>query len=661
MNNNKLKQSNYKKSFFKCTDGSAIIAFAIMIPAIFVCMFMSINYAQTLRNRARISEATNEASLVVSAQDKGAFYEDDGWYRLYARLTAMAYVNYFLYRDISFFPIAKGASIDVKYNKDKREYYVSYKQKSAPLIGSIFNVWNSESDLGNNTKSYGNVRKNDSLASHDIAFVVDFSGSATCQYGDASCNAYTENSNSQRRLDYMKKAIIDIIEKYKDHPQYHFAFVPYDIGVPVASTQTSNRDLKVGYNCSIMYELKPQYKSLNYKFWANKNIAYHKWRSLKESGKFGDYGNSYNYFNSPERRNMIYYYLDYSNYLYYSKILGPALGADDDRKLVDRGLCYIRNGGGQSGAARLACGTANEYYPLDPRNQNTIETQYASMVSLYDSMFSGNNPNVHYSFANIETIDVWATLMKLQSGDFESMIIDFERPLAPPTADFSPFQGMCQSPLYSSGFMSEEMLSLSGEDKLKKASEKLRTVISSDHVKLPYLIPFSDDINHTNNLLNVLKNSDWKPGGGTDTMTALLRTVPEMAKGKSDHKAIIIITDGKDDAGADILRDKFLDIHICYEIGRQLKSSENERKGYIARAAESVSFYYIKLDPAANSKDKNDVESFEQFGKWWDGCTRYNGRSFAAHDYEDLFKHLAKIIKLETGNFINRNQPNNAE
>ncbi|MWP62646.1 VWA domain-containing protein [Gilliamella sp. Pas-s25] len=660
MNNNKSKQSNYKKSFFKCTDGSAIIAFAIMIPAILVCMLMSINYTQTLRNRARISEATNEASLFLDISDYGPHYSAHGsgyTYHLDDKRGALRYINYFLYRKISN-DLVNSASIDVKYDKDKQEYYVIYKQKFDSLIGSNLNIWNSELDqpaiVGNNTKSYGNTRKYDIFDTFDIAFIVDFSGSTTCQYSDVSCNAYTEaNNNSQRRLDYTKKAMIDIIEKYKDRPEYHFAFVPYDIGVPVVSTQTSNRDLKVGYNCSIMYELKPQYKSLNYKFWANKNIAYQIWRSLKERGEFRNYDYlNYNYFS--RKRNTVYSYLDYSNYLYYSKILGPALGADDDRKLVDRGLCYIRNGGGQSGAARLACGTANEYYPLDPRNKNTIETQYASMVSLYDNMFSGNNPSVHYSFANIETIDVSATLRKLDSfSDLESMIIDFERPLAPPTADFSPFQGMCQSPLYSSGFMSEEMLSLSDEDKLKKASEKLRTVISSNHVKLPYLIPFSDDINHTNNLLNVLKNSDWKPGGGTDTMTALLRTIPEMAKGRSKHKAMIIISDGKDDAGADILRDRFIDRGVCYLALRGLESREFEARGYIAKAAEDARIFYIKLDPnARGGSNYNDTD----FGKWTRCVDHGFGMHlFVAHDYQSLSKELAKIFKFETGNFINKN------
>ena len=60
--NNPLKQNNPKLSFLKCTSGSVVITMAVMLPAIFACMAFSINQTYTMRNRAQLSEATNEAS-----------------------------------------------------------------------------------------------------------------------------------------------------------------------------------------------------------------------------------------------------------------------------------------------------------------------------------------------------------------------------------------------------------------------------------------------------------------------------------------------------------------------------------------------------------------------------------------------------------------------
>ena len=60
-NNNLLKQNNPKLSFMKCTSGAVALTMAIMLPAIFTCLAFSINQAYTMRNRSKLSEATNEA------------------------------------------------------------------------------------------------------------------------------------------------------------------------------------------------------------------------------------------------------------------------------------------------------------------------------------------------------------------------------------------------------------------------------------------------------------------------------------------------------------------------------------------------------------------------------------------------------------------------
>ncbi|WP_334322721.1 TadE/TadG family type IV pilus assembly protein, partial [Gilliamella apicola] len=96
-NNNQLNNKNHKDSFLKCTSGSIAISMAIMLPAIFICMAFSINQAYTMRNRAMISEATNEASLAVIAIDNRNVNDEA---KKQNRTLALNYINYFISKEI---------------------------------------------------------------------------------------------------------------------------------------------------------------------------------------------------------------------------------------------------------------------------------------------------------------------------------------------------------------------------------------------------------------------------------------------------------------------------------------------------------------------------------------------------------------------------------
>ncbi|OCG22546.1 MULTISPECIES: TadE/TadG family type IV pilus assembly protein [unclassified Gilliamella] len=651
-NNNKLKRKNYKKSFLQCTAGNIIISFAIMFPAMFICMYFSIDQTQNMRTRARISEATNEASLAVVAinnkiRDQKALEKNIK--------IALNYINYFMNQTRE--DLIGLSRATITYDKDKKEYYVRYVQEFASLLDSDggFVALNQNTVITNNEETYGNTRKYYTPDSVGIAFISDFSGSATCQYSDSSCNNYSQGLNNDRkRLDYMKKAIVDIIDNYKKEPQFNFALVPYDIGVPVPfdPNEVNNKEKSQNpagggsYACSLMYKMKSPFDSVDYNFWANKNIAYPKWNKLKKNDLISNYV-TYDYF--ADFKNTVYYYLDYYNYLYYSKIIGPAKGLNDNESLVDGGLCRKRHNIERvnMGSTRYACGENNTDYPLNQENKNTIESQYGKVVQLYDYMFSNDYPDVHYSFANTKTVDVKGTIDTLFSG-MNVNTITFNRPISPAITDFSPFQGMCQSPLYSNEIMSEKVINMPNSKRLEEASKHISKFKLS-----PHLIPFSDDSEHNIKLLNSIKSADWQPGGGTDTMTALLRTVPVMARGNTiNNKVMIIITDGKDDAGADVLRDEFLDNNVCQSIREGLKSEQNQENGYIDQAAKNAAIYYIKLDPNAGYL-KTDSEYERAFGKWFTKCM--NGHKQFLHeasDYKTLYDAINRIIEVETGNFV---------
>ncbi|OCG61313.1 TadE/TadG family type IV pilus assembly protein [Gilliamella sp. Nev3-1] len=628
--NKQVKRLNDQKSFFKCTAGNALIFFAIMAPAICACMFISFNYNETLSNRARISEATNEASLAIAALNNKNV---DSTAREENKRIALSYINYFLNQEISDALSANAnISIDFDSRNDIQEYHVSYTQKFGSLFGKEREgsgddwgtlLYNS-SNVTNNTESYGNARKVSSDGTGvAIAFIADFSGSATCKYNDPSCNKYSEVNYNQLRVDYMKEVIVDIVDRYKGVQDYDFALIPYDIGVPTppdVPPHTLSGDAYNVYNCSVLYKMKPPYDTVDYNFWANKNMA----TNISFFGDRPDFDRD---------GNMIYYYLDYYFYLFYSKIIEPSMS---------RNMCRERNQNNnpfQNGESRYACNENAADYPLKQANKDKIKNQYNSVAKLYNSMYSGSNANVHYSFANTETVNVIGTIDALFS-DMDNNIITFNRPVTP-TGDFSPFYGMCQSPLYNLGVISENMVGKSNGRMYEIASGKLKDKYNRDrNFKTgPVLIPLPLDKYSLRD-----KIADWKPGGGTDTITALLRAVPEIAGGAYDDKILIIITDGKDDKGADVLRDDFLNNNVCQTITTGLKTT-----------AQNAAIHYIKIDP--NARNLTSPAQYEQvYGLWYTKCMDRDERYLhEAHDYQSLIKAITKIIETETGQFINKN------
>ena len=661
-NNNPLKQNNPKLPFLKCTSGAVAISMAIMLPAIFTCMAFSINQAYTMRHRAKLSEATNEASLAVIAIDNKNVDVDA---KKQNRKIALNYINYFITKKIGNESqtdenlLESGAQINVDYDEDRKEYYIAYNHQFDELTKNGYSDEQKPQSVvvSSKTESYGNTRKYQNHDSIDFAFISDFSASSTCLYSDTNCNDYSPNNSAQRRLDYMKAAIVDVVKEYEKYSEYQFALVPYDIGVPVES-QTKNAAGGKNYGCSVMYKMNQVWDSINYNFWANKNIAYTHWRKLKRDNVIQDYTNISNYF--PKHRKLANYYMDYSYYNYYSQLIGPALNSDPDnisnmQVLKEKGLCYERTDLWdrlENGQAQWACGTDRSDHP--EKNTYEINKDYGNLVQLFDYMFSKDYDKVHYSFANTITVDVKGTINTLFS-EMNENIITFERPIAPVVAEFSPFMGMCQAPLYSNNIMNKEIIDA------KKVTDVAYSNIGkgkfvANFESAPHLIPFSDNAEHNRDLLNSIQKANWMPGGGTDTITALLRTVPVMAEGKGNNKVMIIISDGKDDPGADVLRDIFLDEGVCQAITAGLRSKDNFDNGYITKLAKSAIIYYIKLTPNAGNLTTNDQYEAE-FGKWFTKCM--NGNSMflmEARDRKSLTDVISKIIEIETGKFIKKTE-----
>lgn len=658
-NNNKLKNYKYKESFLKCASGGVVIYFAVMLPAILTCMLFSVNYVRIMGDRSLISEATNEASLaIVSIDNKN----DSVKAKEQNRKLALRYINYFItHKERNSDRILnENAHINIDYNPKKEEYYVDYNQPFETLTGVRASGESDTFVVSSKIESYGNTRKNGiSDATFDVAFISDFSGSITCDYNDVNCDK-TGQIGDDSRLKYMKEAIENILHDLQGYSNFHFALIPYDLGVPV-EIDTKNPAGGDNYGCSFMYKMLSPYDSIDWNFWANKEISYLKWKKL--IGSNGDYI-GFNYF--PKYRDKIQNDMEAGYYNYYAQLIGPTLGIYDDNGLVTSGLCRKRDGGGGDGDGgdgdgsqsdgeeypQYVCGESDPTYPSDQNKPESFERDYGYILQLTNwSRYVGSD-HIGPTIANVKAVDVDGTIRTLFNG-MDRNTITFNRFIVPQAFTDTLYTGMCQSVLFNNSIKTYK-----GSTSKEALKSEIKRITDGRYIRdfkpLPHLIPFSYDENHNANLLNAIAKEEWLPGGGTDTMSALLRTVPVMAKGQSDNKIMIILSDGKDNNGGDILRDQFLQKNVCDAITLGLKSKKNESDGYITKAANSAVIYYIKLSPKVKGIT-TDEEYDREFGYWYSKCV-HKEKAFLkeAQDKQTLYDTMKEIFRVESGIFINK-------
>lgn len=674
--------------FLANQSGSVMIAFVIMLPIIFICLAISINNAGILRARAILSEATNEASLAIVAinnQNSSPNQTNDQ--------LATDYISYYLTKKLNN-PDINQSNIEHKVvsaikngvTTQTDAYYISYSQE----INALMRI-NTLQELGTsisvgNPLLTGNTRKDklSVIESTHMSIVTDVSGSISCDYSDTNCNQYTL-ANSATRLSALSTALSEILTEPNVQDDITFSFIPYDIGVPVEIEQ-KNPAGGAAYQCSLLYKFQTingfDFNNIDYNFWANKGLNYKRWKSLKDERVISDYI-TYDY--QSRYKNTLFYYLDYYNYLYYSKIVGPSLNYNSDSDLEKNGLCVQSNFSESinMGATKYSCyrgKTGENYYDnyaLNPNNATKINQQYGPLVWLYDHMYSTTEfNNINYSFANIDTVDVYGTKNELFSN-MDKLTINFTRPIEPAMPLFTPFMAMCQSPLYANGVLVNNNDNIDEvEDAYLNASSALQHFSTKNSPTLQEDKTAAELLNYFNNHLTS-GSANTGIGGGTDTITAVLRTVPILAKESSKTKVMVIISDGKDDGdnqgysadgmaigGAAALRDLFLTEtqsgsnkmgSICRVIEEGLTSKSNYEKGYIENVADRVSIHFIKLDPNAdnllNSTDATDDDYRAVYGKWFD-CIGKKENFHSVNNLSLLKDALVKIFEMETGVFI---------
>ncbi|MBG6248680.1 MULTISPECIES: hypothetical protein [Symbiopectobacterium] len=129
-------------------------------------------------------------------------------------------------------------------------------------------------------------------------------------------------------------------------------------------------------------------------------------------------------------------------------------------------------------------------------------------------------------------------------------------------------------------------------------------------------------------------------GGGTDSRSGLLRSLPVIAKGNNPKKVIIMVTDGEDSRGPKKLATALhKEYHICKRIKEGLLNHNKIHKTV------GVDIFFISL--AKNGIDGDNVKFWREF------CVG-DDNAFVVSDYLSLVNILAKISKKEKINFIDK-------
>lgn len=427
----------------------------------------------------------------------------------------------------------------------------------------------------------GNVIKHATPTAADIALVVDFSRSMEKQI--------TPNSGGKTRITILRDALDKIITDGLTLQGNQFAIVPYDIGVPV---NVSGKNEAGGNNigCSVMFVPKASYK-INYQFWSDKFV---------------------------DMKHEVYKDPAY-NYLYL-RILW----------LMDWAMY---------GQALYSCwNSTNSIYS----NDSLISNEYGNVINNLKAMRSTKEGGKGYrSIMNIDSIDFTATFNNM----FDiTKVITFTQPFAPNLQEHRMFGEMCESAMGMTSEYSPNNHQVTTEPDGYDSSKKV-TIVDSYKTAVKYittakqntsLISLTDDEDELNAFQNM------QPSGGTETMTGVLRAVPELVKGSNKRKVMVVISDGFDsDAFGNKSQDnlrltrEFIEKHnVCTKIEDGFK---NRGKN------ETFSMYFISL----SAPDKNQEEI-----KLWSQCVGPS-RVSTADDYQSLLSSLAKIMNTETGHFIN--------
>ncbi|ARU93165.1 TadE/TadG family type IV pilus assembly protein [Tatumella citrea] len=498
-----------------------IVPLAILLPIVFGLMTLGINSVSMMANRARLADASSEATLAVSAatlandtQSVSGRQEIErnrdmvvSWMKYYfPGMKSVPEVN---------FTVAEGqhlAGSDTRYT-----YYDVDISLTLPQLFTYQPVTSGKSDYKLKAGN-GHVNKYVSKPA-DYVFVVDFSG-----------------SQAGGRIAILKSVFAEITDfVLTNSPESKIAIVPFSTGVSVVMPGTNQRG---GQNmgCSVLFVPNSDW-NINYAFWGDKKV-------------------STSYARKPLKTQT--YYMDSARYSFYKKYVAASLPTIKEAEMQNRWCRKNSAYGVNEGQMQYSCFDPRDKYPdpNDPRNkledifskesQGLIEQEYAKAAKIF------SRQAVTFTIEHDESINYPATLEKMFGNE---AIITFPLLWTPyDSADYRPWHYMCRQ----AGWWKHK----AGNDLTKESA-------------LSWLIPL------TNSKTELDQFQKMDPVGGTHLSSGLIRSVPVMMEGTNRRKVFIMMSDGDDSPYPKITTDKWLKTYnLCQKIeeGILARSETNASK-----------------------------------------------------------------------------------
>ena len=561
--------------FIICREGAVTISYALMLPTLIGFFSLAIDGARFITERSRLSDAINQGvySIAMSydSDDKNADAEK-----------TVMYLSYYLPSE----EIDKNkVYINVDKEKDKNGKVVStdFSLDSDIITHPLLSLYKEGySGFHSNItlhggRSSGHIRKSleDLSVPADYTFVLDFSGSMNSSSAE---RGYT-------RIALLKKVFTDLGNRIFDNDNGStIGIVPFSTGIPAVLDKTnyaSATSKEVG--CTYIGKLQDKYSGLDWSFWYNKQ--------------------------PPERTTGNTFINNTDAYLnsYYKDVIAKANGyttTSAETWLIDEGYCRKDSG-------KLTCDADpnSDIHNIDNYEEFTNNFNKFNLLTASVSKYN--------SIANIETMDYEGTVADDYLFTDDNVVTFINYLNAPsnsdPSAHVIPFESLCA-------------YATSGTRDHANVAKFIRTIEKPNY----YLVELTDNRSIIDNFNNM-----GPPGGGTDSISGLLRAVPLITKGKNDVKMIFVISDGEDDTYSKKNRKTLMDTyHLCDVIRNGLK------KYPAGTTTTDVEIYYISL--ISNGSDLD----------WQNSCVG-PGHAFIATNYDALYDVIAGAMARETTRYVN--------
>jgi tight adherence protein G len=590
---------NYK--IVRQEKGGLAIVFAILLPFIISVCALVFDGSRVLMKRAKLSDALNEAALVVATSSLGKGTEEER--KRNADLLKYYVSAYFPQDELKSSNVVMRSGIDGETGLAVPIYDLEAKLnvKTVLPLGSLAPSFDAQVGLTNG----GSVRKgiSDISLPADYVFVVDFSGSMT-YFSDH----LDKNGRQQKRIHLLKDVVDDLTKKtLEKERKTTFGIVPFDTGVPVLRAHPAPAE---EFGCEVVMVPNADY-NINYEFWGRMMPSLKSSNALEQ--RIYLHHHRYNVHENDIMRQM-----GYTSMASFSAATGICEPIDA-LELADPRYKNLNSN------PKLPVPYVCDFISKGVRDPRGVEENLSLVASEYN-MFAGVmlsyslGGNSGYVFDNI-TVNVMETINGVfNTANLKSWSIPalrFKHDYIPPGSSsvisnsyFGPFHGTCSS---------------------------ARTRNTVDGSQLNYVIELTSDRDKLKPFID-----DMWPSGGTTSTVGVLKGAQVLAKGLNPRKVMIVISDGEDNDKT--LRDAF---HKIPKSGKKLCDVIRDEMPNHSVNTEQVEIYFISVVGSTSDITR---------AKYWETHCTGEGNAFVANNYDDLMEKLTSIVSAyeETGYFNNR-------